>query len=170
MTPDQQAGSDADRQDARSDSDREARADDEREDRRAEDEDRGEGQDAGGERGVRDDVKELPGAMREDSRRLYREADKSIAQRMEEKPVFERALDLRIVLASLVIAFVLALVLRLIGLSPVFCIVIFLIALGALWFGLARFYAARRPRSEAGSERRAQEGEGDEDAGGEKDG
>jgi Flp pilus assembly protein TadB len=159
MTPDQQAGSDSERQDARGD-DREAEADAEREEARDEGEGREGAGDDEGERGLRDDVKELPGAMREDARRLYRGADESIAQRMEEKPVFERALDLRIVLASLVIAFVLALVLRLIGLSPLFCIVIFLIALGGLWFGLARFYSARRPRHES---RESEDDEGADD-------
>ena len=165
MTPDQPAGSDAESQDARSDADRkEAGADADREDARAEAEGEKGERDAEGERGLRDDVKNLPGAMREDAGRLYRGADESIAQRMEEKPAFERALDLRIVLASLAIAFVLALVLRLLGLSPVFSIVIFLIALAALWMGLSRFYGARRPSSRSASEEESGD-QDDEDAG-----
>ena len=171
MTPDQPAGSDAESRDTRSDADREdAGADTDREEARAEAEGEEGERNAEGERGLRDDVKDLPGAMREDARRLHRGADESIAQRMEEKPVFERALDLRIVLASLAIAFVLALVLRLLGLSPLYSIVIFLIALAGLWLGLARFYAARRPASRTDSERESRDQDDEDDGDGEEDG
>jgi hypothetical protein len=167
MTPDQQAGSDAESQDSRDASDRDRGA--EHEEARARDAGRQGGREGEGERDLREDVKELPGAMRQDARGLYRGADKSIAQRMEERPVFERALDLRIVLASLVIAFVLALVLRLIGLSPGLSIFVFLIALAGLWLGLARFYASRGSRSQAASERESRGGD-DEAAAGDQDG
>ena len=171
MTPEQQAGSDPERQDDRADAEREADSETDRDDERAEAQGGGEErEDEGdGERSMREDVKDLPGAMREDAKRVYHGADESIAERMEEKPAFERALDLRIVAAALVIAFVLALVLRLIGLSPLFSILIFLIALGALWVGLARYYATRRPRSSTASERESPERE-DEDADGDDDG
>ena len=159
MTPEQQPGSDRERQDDRDDTEREAHAETDRDDERAEAHGDEEGREGEGERSIREDAKDLPGAMREDAKRVYHGADESIAERMEEKPAFERALDLRIVAAALVIAFVLALVLRLIGLSPLFAILIFLIALGALWVGLARFYATRRPRSSTASERESPESE-----------
>jgi Flp pilus assembly protein TadB len=169
MTPDQQAGSDHERQDERADAEREADSDAERDEGR----DEAEGREEGGgedEGSLRQDMKDLPGEMREDAGRVYRGADENIAQRMEEKPAFERALDLRIVAAALVIAFVIALVLRLIGLPPLFAILIFLIALGGLWVGLARYYATRRSRSAAGSERREREREDEEGDDGEEDG
>ena len=161
MTPEQQAGSDRERQDDRDDTEREPDSETDRDDERAEAHGGEEGREGEGDRSMREDIKDLPGAMREDARRLHRGADESIAQRMEERPVFERALDLRIVAAALVIAFVLALVLRLIGLSPLFSILIFLIALGALWVGLARYYATRRPRSSTASGRESPEREGE---------
>ena len=161
MTPEPQADSDPERQDHRDDAEREAHSETDRDDEGAEAHGGEEGREGEGEgeRSMREDIKELPGAIREDTKRVYHGADESIAERMEEKPAFERALDLRIVAAALVIAFVLALVLRLIGLSPLFAILIFLIALGALWVGLARYYATRRPRSSTTSERESPEGE-----------
>lgn len=170
MSPDQPASPDAERDDDRADAEREGEREDaerEREGKEAEREEGGaEGEDG---RSLRDDVKELPGAMREDTRRVYRQADESLSERMERQPALERALDLRIVLASLAIAFVLALVLRLLGLSPVISIVIFLIALAGLWVGLARFYSARRPKSRPEGEREAEQededGSDDEDGG-----
>jgi Flp pilus assembly protein TadB len=166
MTPDQQAGSDHERQDDRADAERENDSDAERDEQRDEAEGREEGGGGEEEGSLRQDMKDLPGEMREDARRVYRGADENISQRMEEQPVFERALDLRIVAASLVIAFVLALILRLIGLPPLFAIVIFLIALGGLWVGLARFYASRRPRSRDVSKAEVRDGEDDGPDGG----
>jgi hypothetical protein len=44
-----------------------------------------------------------------------------------------------------------------------------LIALAGLWIGLARFYASRRSRSQAASERESRDGD-DEAAAGDEDG
>jgi hypothetical protein len=165
MSPDQPTSPDAEREGERPDDHREAerthrepesgRAEAGREDARQQAE-RKQGAGGEGERGFQEDLKEFPGEMREESRRIYREADDALSEKMDRQPAFERALDLRIVLASVVIALVLALILRLLGVSRPVGVIIFFIALAGVWIGLARFYSARRPRSRPDTGRESQ--------------
>lgn len=161
MGPDQPASPDAERAGKRPDDDRAAaraqaesegsRAEAEREDARQQHE-REEGAGREGERRFRDDLKAFPGEIRKEARRVHREADEALSARMDREPAFERALDLRIALTSVVIALVLAVVLRVLGVSPLFGMIICLIVLAGVWIGLAKFYSARRPPSDPGHE------------------
>src|SRR5919204_6198057 len=125
-------------QPARPDSEREERQDSEREEgQRSEreegaDSDREQGADSEraqrleGEKGFGEQAREFPRALRDDTRQVYRDADKRLAQTIEEKPALEQGLNIRILLAALVIAFVLGLILRfLLGVGPGFSIVVF---------------------------------------------
>lgn len=118
------------------------------------------------EQGLAEDLKEAPGAMRDDARHLYRDADENLAKKIEEKPALEQALDLRIVLVAVVVAIALALVVSLLGLSKPFILVVFVVAFAGLWWGLATASAARRPTSPSDGDSEGEDGGGSEAEGG----
>lgn len=121
------------------------------------------GGEAEGERGMREEIRDAPGAIREDARGLYRDADEKLSRQIEEKPALDEGLRIRTALIALAIAFVVALILRLVGLTPLLSIVVFLVVLAAAWFGLATFTAARRPTDGRGQrEREDDEGKSQE--------
>ena len=99
-----------------------------------------------------EDLKTVPGGLRDDARDLTRSADETLGRKFEEKPALEKAFDWRIGLAALAIALVLALLLRLVGLSPGLSALVFLVVFAIGWFALARAAAPRRPSAQADAE------------------
>ncbi|MDQ6916110.1 MAG: hypothetical protein M3155_09925 [Actinomycetota bacterium] len=106
--------------------------------------------------GFRDDIKGVP----DDVRTALREADESLEEAAKEKPIVSYVLDVRIVLVSLLGAFVVALVLRLLGLSFIISLVVFLLLLAGLWMVLAGAAAPRKPTGRARVREGAQPGGG----------
>lgn len=95
--------------------------------------------------GFRDDIRAVP----DDVRNASREVEGSLEETAERRPIVRYLLDLRIVLVAIVGAFVIALVLRLIGLGFVFSMIVFLLLLVGLWLVIAGAAAPRRPTSRA---------------------
>jgi Flp pilus assembly protein TadB len=106
--------------------------------------------------GFREDIKGVP----DDVRTAVRDADESLERVAKERPVVSYALDLRIVLASVAGAFVIALILRLLGLSYLISLIVFLLLLVGLWMVLAGAAAPRRPTARARVREGAQPGGG----------
>jgi hypothetical protein len=95
--------------------------------------------------GFRDDIRAVP----DDVRNVMRETEDSLEEAAERRPIVRYVLDLRIVLVAVVGAFVIALILRLIGLGFVFSMIVFLLLLVGLWLVIAGAAAPRRPTSRA---------------------
>jgi Flp pilus assembly protein TadB len=106
--------------------------------------------------GLREDLKGVP----DDVRTAVRDADESLEHATKERPVVSYALDVRIVLVSVAGAFVVALILRLLGLSYVISLIVFLLLLVGLWMVLAGAAAPRRPTARARVREGAQPGGG----------
>jgi Flp pilus assembly protein TadB len=94
---------------------------------------------------LREDLRAVPDEVRS----LAREGDQRLREKTEERPVLAHALDFKVVLGAAAIAFVVALLLTLIGLPSMLSIVIFLILFGVLWWVLARAAAPRRATERA---------------------
>ena len=106
--------------------------------------------------GFTDDLRAVP----DDVRNAMHDAEDSLERRAEERPVMAYALDLRIVLVSVASAFVVALILRLLGLSFIFSFLVFLLVLGGLWMVLAKAAAPRQPTARSRATEGAQPGAG----------
>lgn len=91
--------------------------------------------------GIRDDLSHVP----DDVRTAMHDADESLERTVADKPIVAAALDLRIVLVSVVVAFLIALVLRLVGLPFIVALLVFLLLVGGLWMVLAGAAAPRKP-------------------------
>jgi hypothetical protein len=92
---------------------------------------------------IRDDLRDVPKDLRalpDDVRSAMREAEGSLDETAERRPILRYLLDLRIVLVAAVAAFVIALVLRMI---------VFLLLLVGLWLVIAGAAAPRRPTTRA---------------------
>jgi hypothetical protein len=101
---------------------------------------------------IRDDLRDVPKDLRalpDDVRSAVREAEGSLDETAERRPILRYLLDLRIVLVAAVAAFVIALILRLIGLGFLFSMIVFLLLLVGLWLVIAGAAAPRRPTTRA---------------------
>jgi Flp pilus assembly protein TadB len=106
--------------------------------------------------GFTDDLRAVP----DDVRNAMRETEGKLERTAEERPVMAYALDLRIVLVSVLGAFVVALILRLLGLPFMLSFLVFLLVLGGLWMVLANAAAPRRPTARSRATEGAQLGAG----------
>jgi hypothetical protein len=93
--------------------------------------------------GFRDDIRAVP----DDMRTVARDVEGSLEEKAEERPIVRYVLDLRIVLVAVVSAFVIALILRLIGLGFLPSLLVFLLLMVGLWLLIAGAAAPRRPTS-----------------------
>ena len=106
--------------------------------------------------GFTDDLRAVP----DDVRNAMHDAEDSLERRADERPVVGYALDLRIVLVSVAGALVVALILRLLGLSSIFSFLVFLLVLAGLWMVLAKAAAPRQPTVRSRATEGAQPGAG----------
>jgi hypothetical protein len=95
--------------------------------------------------GLQDDIKHVP----DEVRTAARDAGESLERASQERPMVSYALDVRIVLVSVVVAFVVALILRLVGLSFVISLILFFLLLAGIWMVLAGAAAPRPPTARA---------------------
>ena len=89
-------------------------------------------------------VEDLKGAP-DEVRRTVRDVDDKLAQTARDKPAFDKALDYRVALMALGIAFAVTVVLALLGVRPLFCVLLFVALAAGLWVLLARRAAPRPP-------------------------
>jgi hypothetical protein len=89
-----------------------------------------------------------------------RDVEGSLEETADRRPVIGYLLDVRIVLVAAVGAFIIALILRLLGLNFLVSVLVFLLLLGGLWMGIAGAAAPRRPTSRARVSEGAQPGAG----------
>jgi hypothetical protein len=96
----------------------------------------------------------------DDVRAAARDFEGSLQETAERRPLIGYLLDVRIVLVAAVGAFLIALILRLIGLSFLLSFLVFLLLLGGLWLVIAGAAAPRPPTSRARVKEGAQPGAG----------
>jgi uncharacterized protein (DUF58 family) len=104
--------------------------------------------------GFREDIRAVP----DDVRTVMRDVEGSLEEKAEERPIVRYMLDLRIVLVAALGAFVIALILMLIGLGFIFSLIVFLLLLIGLWLVIAGAAAPRRPTTRARVREGAQPG------------
>jgi hypothetical protein len=107
-------------------------------------------------REMREDIKGLP----DDMRAAARDVEGSLQEKVERRPVIGYLLDVRIVLVAALGAFIIALILRLLGLNFLLSVIVFLLLLGGLWMVIAGAAAPRRPTSRTSVKEGAQPGAG----------
>jgi Flp pilus assembly protein TadB len=105
---------------------------------------------------LKEDLRGVP----DDLRAAARDVEKSLQQSTERRPMIGYLLDVRIVLVAAAGAFVIALILRLLGLGFLLSVLVFLLLLGGLWMVLARAAAPRPPTSRTRVKEGAQPGAG----------
>lgn len=87
--------------------------------------------------------------MPDDIREAIDNTNEQLNEKLDESPHMRIAMRMWPLLAALAIGFVVALALKLIGLSGLFAVAVFLIAAGAAWFILIAAATPRDPTSQA---------------------
>jgi Flp pilus assembly protein TadB len=111
--------------------------------------------------GFRDDIRGVP----DDVRAAARDFEGSLQETAERRPLIGYLLDVRIVLVAALGAFLIALILRLLGLSFLLSVLVFLLLLIGLWLVIAGAAAPRPPTARASVKEGAQPGAGVAEAG-----
>jgi Flp pilus assembly protein TadB len=106
--------------------------------------------------GFRDDIRGVPN----DVHAAARDFEGSLQETAERRPLIGYLLDVRIVLVAAVAAFLIALILRLLGLSFLLSILVFLLLLVGLWLVIAGAAAPRPPTARSQVKEGAQPGAG----------